>query len=271
MKRTAVLLFVLLPAIFSLGWSEDTAHAVKGALRLRDGMHDPDSFQVSRVLITGKGVCIEYRSRNGSGAMSTGFAVYKADKDVEYVDNSWVWQRDCLFGKLAQRRDGKDVTEAVRAALKGPTAPGFKGEQLAAQPVAPAAPLARASGKQPVTPTAPVETPASTTPTRVAAVAPAPVAKAPAARPVTPAAPVGVTVQSAKAMALRPSAPVSESRLVTPAAVAPVEAGTVRGATLTGSNGEITASAAPESLGEVARRLRKEKQKEKEKKRKPVQ
>jgi hypothetical protein len=64
---------------------------------------------------------------------------------------------------------------------------------------------------------------------------------------------------------------VSESRLVTPAAVAPVEAGTLRGATLTGSDVELAPPAAPESLGEVARRLRKEKQKEKEKKQKPVQ
>jgi hypothetical protein len=268
MKRTAVLLFVLLPVVFSLGWSEDTAHAVKGALRLRDSMRDPEGFQVSQVLITGKGVCIEYRSRNESGRIITGVAVYKADKDLEYVDNSWVWRRDCLFGKLAQRRDGKDVTEAVRAALKGPTAPGLKGQQLAAQPVGPAAPVARAAATQFAKPAAPVETVAPTARARVAATADAPDAKAPAAQPVTPAAPVETSVQIARSpIAVRTSAPATDLRAVTPAPVTPVEAGTVRGVTITdGGNGDLAAQGAPESLGDVARRLKKEKEKERKQK-----
>jgi hypothetical protein len=38
--------------------------------------------------------------------MSTGIAVYEADKNLLFVDNSWVWQRACLFGNYSQRREG---------------------------------------------------------------------------------------------------------------------------------------------------------------------
>jgi hypothetical protein len=79
---------------------------IQGARQLPDNVTNPDSLQESRALITGRNICIDYRSRNGSGAMSTGIAVYEADKNLLFVDNSWVWQRACLFGKYAQRREG---------------------------------------------------------------------------------------------------------------------------------------------------------------------
>ncbi len=122
MKRIALsLLFMLLSAVLCLGRTgsdEDTAHAIKGVLRLQQSVHDAGSLQISRAVITNKGVCFEYRSRNESGGMSTGFAVYKTDKDLVWVDNSWLWDQVCLDGKYGQRRNGKDATEAVSAALK---------------------------------------------------------------------------------------------------------------------------------------------------------
>jgi hypothetical protein len=264
MKHAAVLLLLLLSPAFSLGWRDDTAHAVKGATRLRHSMRDPASFQVSQVIITSKGICIEYRSRNESGRTINGVAVYKPDKDLEYVDNSWIWQRDCLFGKLAQRRDGKDATEAVNAALKGQQA-------SATQLVAPAS-VSTSPAARPVTPAVPAETTAQTAPARVVVLAPAEVAKVPAGQPVTHVAPVETPPQTAKApVALRASAPMTQPRPVA-GAVAPEDTGTARGGTTTGNNGELTPQAASESLGEVARRLRKEKEdkRKKEKKPKPV-
>ena len=123
MKRIALpSLFVLLSVVLCLGRtvSDDyTANAIKGILRLQESLRDPDTLQVSRAIVTSKGVCIEYRSRNESGGMGTGFAVYKTDKDLVWVDNSWLWDQVCLVGKYGQRREGKDVTDAVKAAIDG--------------------------------------------------------------------------------------------------------------------------------------------------------
>jgi hypothetical protein len=205
MKHNALSLLVLFAATLGFGRTpspQDTAQAVKGVLRLRDGMHDPDNFQVSRVLITDKGVCIDYRSKNGSGAMSTGFAVYKVNKDTLWVDNSWVWEQACLFGKLAQRRDGMDITEAARAALKGQQA-------ARVQSVIPAVPVATPAA-QPPSQVAPVGVPVTNSPGAVAvpqpasAVAPA-VAAAPVAAPVSVKAPV--TASAPVPGAARPAAP----------------------------------------------------------------
>jgi hypothetical protein len=123
MKRIALpSLFLLLSVVLCLGRtvSDDyTANAIKGVLRLQESLHAPDTLQVSRAIATSKGVCIEYRSRNESGGMGTGFAVYKTDKDLVWVDNSWLWDQVCLVGKYGQRREGKDVTDAVKAAIDG--------------------------------------------------------------------------------------------------------------------------------------------------------
>jgi hypothetical protein len=137
--RALPLLFVLLSAISLFGrtGSDEDAQAIKGVLRLREGLRDPDSLQVSRVVATNRGVCIEYRGRGNSGGMSTSFAVYKTDKDLVYVDNSWVWDQACLVGKYGQRREGRDATEVVSAALKGKQAPA-----LSMQPESSAAPTA---------------------------------------------------------------------------------------------------------------------------------
>jgi hypothetical protein len=195
MKHKALpLLFVLLSTVSFFGRTgsdQDTAHAVKGILLLRTGMRDPDSLQVSHALITNKGVCIEYFSRSKSGGMSTGFAVYKADKDLVWIDNSWVWGQACLFGKYAQRRDGKDVTEAVDAVLKRQQSPAIASQQLStgSQPMA-AAEAATTRAIQPAPPGPPVGTPVLTA--RAAAVVPTPVAVAPAAQVVAPAPPVEV-------------------------------------------------------------------------------
>ncbi len=195
MKHKALpLLFVLLSTVSFFGRTgsdQDTAHAVKGILLLRNSMRDPDSLQVSHALITNKGVCIEYFSRSKSGGMSTGFAVYKADKDLVWIDNSWVWGQACLFGKYAQRRDGKDVTEAVDAVLKRQQSPAIASQQVStgSQPMA-AAEAATTRAIQPAPPGPPVGTPVLTA--RATAVVPTPVAVVPAAQVVAPAPPVEV-------------------------------------------------------------------------------
>ena len=117
--RALPILLVLLPAVLCLGRTssnDDTTRAINGVLRLQESMRDPDSLQVSSAIVTNKGVCIEYRRKNGG--MGSGFAVYKADKDVIWVDNSWLWDQVCVAGKYGQRRDGKDVTDAVNAAIE---------------------------------------------------------------------------------------------------------------------------------------------------------
>lgn len=155
MKRTALpLLFMLLSAVLCLGRTgsdDDTAYAIKGVLRLQESVHDPTSLQVSRAVVTNKGVCIEYRDRNGSGGMSTGFAVYKTDKDVVWVDNSWLWDQVCIVGKYGQRREGKDVTDAMNAAIEGKQQSAFR------MPPAPSAPR----GEDPTTPAVQVVVPAA--------------------------------------------------------------------------------------------------------------
>ena len=113
------ILLILLSAALCLGRTgsdDDTAHAIMGALRLQESMSDPGSLQISSAIVTNKGVCIEYRRRNGG--LGSGFAVYKTDKDFIWVDNSWLWDQVCVAGKYGQRRVGKDVTDAVSAAIE---------------------------------------------------------------------------------------------------------------------------------------------------------
>jgi len=243
---------MLLSAVLCFGRTgsdEDTAHAIRGVLRLQESVHDPTSLQVSRAVVTNKGVCIEYRSRNASGGMSAGFAVYKTDKDLVWVDNSWLWDQVCLVGKYGQRRDGKDATEVVSAALKEKQAPALSSQPAPSAPHMAGAAVASASAVQPATPAARVETvaltvtapaaqavPMSVSPVQAAAqavpppgsvrksaaiaqeasvvVAAAPVATAPAVQPAAPAARVETLVLTAET-------PVAAAA---PASVAPVPA-----------------------------------------------
>ena len=154
MKRRAILLFALLVAASSLcnAASEgDTASALKGTLLLRDNLPNPSTFDVSRVLVVKKVVCIEYRRKN---SWSTGFAVYKTDLNLVWIDNSWVWQRSCLTGKMGQLRDGKNVTAAVGAALQAPPTLPTPVVQPASQVVH----VATAPAPQPAPPTVQIAT-----------------------------------------------------------------------------------------------------------------
>ena len=116
MKRAPFLVFVLLPAVLSMAGTpadSDITRGVKGATRLRANLGDTEGFRVSSAVVTSRGVCLEYHARLGSG-----FAVYKPDANQVFIDNSWIWEKDCLTGKIGQRRGGKDVTEAVNDALQ---------------------------------------------------------------------------------------------------------------------------------------------------------
>jgi len=192
MRHQAFGLLVVLSAVFGFARTasdKDTARAIQGARQLHDSVANPDSLQVSRALITGSNICIDYRSRNRAGAMNIGIAVYEADKNRLFVDNSWVWQRACLFGKYAQRREGADVTEAMSHALKRQTLNALTGKD---EPVARAAPPAvSAATSAPGSYTAATPTAIVTTATAPGAAAlaelPLPVAKAPAATAVSDA------------------------------------------------------------------------------------
>lgn len=224
-RKTFPLLFMLLSAVLCLGrtgFDEDTAHAIKGVLRLQESVHDPTSLQISRAVVTNKGVCFEYRSRNESGRMSTGFAVYKTDKDLVWLDNSWLWDQVCLEGKYGQRRNGKDATQAVSAALKEKQGTVLPSQQAINSEAVVSVTVASATVVQPATASARVETVALTVKTPAASVAPAPVAPRKAVRAVPlPKSPSssGAAAQEAAAMiAPGPVARTPAAQLVVPAA-----------------------------------------------------
>jgi hypothetical protein len=310
MKRIALpSLFVLLSVVLCLGRTvsdESTANAIKGVLRLQESLRDPASIQISRAIVTAKGICLEYQSRNGSGGMGTGYAVYKTDKDLVWVDNSWLWDQVCLVGKYGQRREGRDVTDAVNAAIEGKRASAFKAqlapsaprregpttpavqlvvpasrvETLDLKPTAPAASVAPKVAVLGQTPRAAPLPSAIVTPAaaaRAAVVSVAPVPTAPAPVPHTTAAVVSVGSPRPSPQAAVPArggaqpkptpvegaAPSTRPNIVTPAAVASAELGTIRGVTIVDNNGALERKGpppAPESLGDVARRLRHSKQ-----------
>jgi hypothetical protein len=212
MKRIALpSLFVLLSVALCLGRTvsdDHTANAIKGILRLQENLRDPDTLQVSRAIATSKGVCIEYRSRNKSGGMGTGFAVYKTDKDLVWVDNSWVWDQVCLVGKYGQRREGKDVTDAVKAAIDGKQTSAIK---MPPTPSAPRREGPTTPGVQLVVPAARVE------PSMLRATIPVPA--------VSPKA--GVSNQTAHAAPLPSSVVTSAPTAQTLATLAPAPATTV--------------------------------------------
>jgi hypothetical protein len=237
-------------------------------------MSNPESLQVSHALITGSNICIDYRSKNGAGATSSGIAVYEADKNLLFVDNSWIWQRACLFGKYAQRREGADVTEAASGALKTETAAtlGVK-EEPVARPLPPAksrkssahstqAIVATLETVQTATArpvTAPVDLPAPAAKQPAAIVVKAPVAVTRVVEPAAPAPPAAPVVTEAHSSAIAEIASVPVAIAVAPPrppAAAPTEPH-LAGAVIIGSEG--TVPAATESLADAARRLKKEK------------
>lgn len=298
------ILLMLLSAALCLGRTgsdDDTAHAIKGALRLQESMRDPGSLQISSAIVTNKGVCIEYRRRNGG--LSSGFAVYKTDKDFIWVDNSWLWDQVCVAGKYGQRRVGKDVTDAVSAAIEGKQAaapavpvvvPAARVETIALPAKVPAAPLVpvsvapvqavrpahrAGSAGTSATPQGPVAVvapavvsrpPAATVPQANNVVVPVETPAPTAARPVAVAVAPVSAVPAAKgqpkvaAVAARASVPSASSYTVTSAPVASVELGTIRGVTIVDNGGALEKKGPPpppESLGDAARRLKQSKQK----------
>jgi hypothetical protein len=298
------ILLMLLSAALCLGRTgsdDDTAHAIKGALRLQESMRDPGSLQISSAIVTNKGVCIEYRRRNGG--LGSGFAVYKTDKELIWVDNSWLWDQVCVAGKYGQRRVGKDVTDAVSAAIEGKQAaapaapvvvPAARVETIALPakvPAAPAVPVSVApveavrpahragSAGTSATPQGPVAVvapafvsrpPAATVPQANNVVVPVETPTPTAARPVAVAVAPVSAVPAAKgqpkvaAVAARASVPSASSYTVSSAPVASVELGTIRGVTIVDNSGALERKSPPpppESLGDAARRLKQSKQK----------
>jgi hypothetical protein len=278
MKPKALpILVVLLPAVLCLGRAssnDDSTHAINGVLRLQESMRDPDSLQVSSAIVTNKGVCIEYRRKNGG--IGSGFAVYKIDKDVIWVDNSWLWDQVCVAGKYGQRRDGKDVTDAVNAAIEAKRAasptvqlvvPAARVETM----VLPAKEQAARGARLSVAPVqavraAPVAGSVGTSTTArgpVAVVTPARVARPTAAT--APAVSQANTLAQPKlpAVAAQASVPSASSYAVSSPPVAS-EHGTIRGVTIVDNGGALDRKGPPpppESLGDAARRLRQSKQK----------
>lgn len=286
-KVLPILLMLLSAALCfgRTGSDDDTAHAIKGALRLQESMRDPGSLQISSAIVTNKGVCIEYRRRNGG--FGSGFAVYKTDKDFIWVDNSWLWDQVCVAGKYGQRRVGKDVTDAVSAAIEGKQAaapavpvvvPAARVETIALPAKIPAAPVVPVS-VAPVQAVRPAHRAGSAgtsaTPQRpVAVVAPAVVSRPPAATiPAAPQAnPVVVPVETPAPTAERPvavvvapvsavpaakgqpkvaavaaqaSVPSASSYAVSSAPVASVELGTIRGVTIVDNGGALEKKGPP--------------------------
>jgi hypothetical protein len=117
MKIPAIPLLLALAAVSSFAGtasSDENAHAAQGIQMLRRNIADPATLVISRAVVSHKTVCIEYERK---GRFSTGNAVYRADQNLVWVDNLWVWHRDCVVGKIGQLRGGSDVTEAANAAL----------------------------------------------------------------------------------------------------------------------------------------------------------
>jgi len=281
MKHRALPLVVVLSAMLGFARTatdNDTARAIKGAHLLHGSMQNPDDLQVSRALITGGNVCIDYRTRSGSGAMNTGVAVYESQKNLLFVDNSWIWQRDCLFGKYAQRREGADVTEAVTTALERQSTRARNENEGAVAKVVPpveTAPRSASSTPQALVPPSRIGKTLTAPPVATAPAEPRlPVDNARDAKEVETqrgaSAPVGrtdVPVQRAETVVPTPSdtrgaiapAPVATAAVPPRPAAAPAETH-LAGMLIIGTSGAIPGmpSSAPESLGDAARRLKKE-------------
>lgn len=284
MKRSPVLAFVLLSAVFSFGRTvsdEEIARAVLRAVRSHPGMPNPDSVQLSNVVVTSEGVCMEYRVVKASGALREGYAVYKTDKELVYIDNSWIWDGSCLAGKYGQRRPGTDVTESVGVALEArKKAPAVAVASTHITPatsakVAPKMPSPSPDDVAPGSTGLPVkiaiEVPAHPTVVTAPKVASAPAQPAPlrVSRPVAVAPPKTVevvtppvvTVSSAPVVIVQApllpvapaapkppvAAPPAPAPVAVPSSIAPIETGSVRGVTIAdpyGALGQATPTAA---------------------------
>jgi hypothetical protein len=228
-RRALPVLFMLLSAALCFGRnaSED-APAIKAARRMRESLPDPAGLQISRAVIAGKAVCIDYRSRNASGGITTGFAVYKTDKDLVWLDNSWIWDQACLTGKYGQRRQGKDATRAAAAALRDNQPTDASVQQAVSASVAPAAvPAARSTNSPAQVETIALTVKTPVAPPKVAPSSPLPVAPRPAPRttPDTVAGTATAVIQDATAAPL--PVPISTAPAAQPTApIARVEAAT---------------------------------------------
>jgi hypothetical protein len=195
MKKATVAVFLLLSVLMAFGRNvtdQEVAIALKRALRARDNLSDTAEVQVSSALATGKDICIEYRANTASGQSVSGLAVYRTEDELVFLDNSWIWERACLSGKYGQRRNGKDLTPSLNAALAMP---------IPAKPaVATAAPAPVAASSAPP-----------------AVVAPTPARPATAQLIVQPAAPIATPVTAASL------APTANAAQPTPPAISAVK------------------------------------------------
>ena len=86
--------------------------ATVGAITLKKGMRDPDSFKLeSALVINGSGaVCYDYRAKNGFGGTNVGHAVLSGDGKVFKTSDmdgfTRLWNKECA---------GKNGTEAATA------------------------------------------------------------------------------------------------------------------------------------------------------------
>ncbi len=84
-----------------------------GAMTLRKAMRNPDSFQLSQVLLMPDGaVCYDYRAQNGFGGMNREYAVLTASGRLTANENG-PWNRECA------NKTGEEGTAAMNVALNG--------------------------------------------------------------------------------------------------------------------------------------------------------
>ena len=192
MKKATVAVFLLLSVLMAFGRNvtdQEVATALKRALRARDNLSDSAEVQVSSALATGKDICIEYRASTASGQSVSGLAVYRTEDELVFLDNSWIWERACLSGKYGQRRNGKDLTQALNASLNAPL-------QVKPTAVKPSAVVALAV-PTPTSPTAPSPVVVASAPMQPISPASAPPLAAASSGVARDVAPPAVAVQQA--------------------------------------------------------------------------
>jgi len=235
MKKATVAVFLLLSVLMAFGRNvtdQEVAIALKRALRARDNLSDTAEVQVSSALATGKDICIEYRANTASGQSVSGLAVYRTEDELVFLDNSWIWERACLSGKYGQRRNGKDLTPSLNAALAMPiptkpavatAAPAPVAASSAPPAVVAPTPARPATAQLIVQPAAPIATPvtaASLAPTANAAQPMPPAISAVEVKAAPPAPPVGppVVANAAPAPAVASAPAVVAAATILPAA-----------------------------------------------------
>ena len=87
--------------------------AVLGAKVLRSALNDPDSFDLSTLLLMDDGTaCYEFRAKNGFGAKMIGYAVQTTDgkmlvKEQDGSRFTAVWNKQCT-------KRGEDIADGVK-------------------------------------------------------------------------------------------------------------------------------------------------------------